>query len=145
MLRVQDVMSAPVETIRPDAPADAAWQQMNLKGIHHLVVRDGSAVVGLLSVRDVGGRRGAALRRGHTVGELMSPGPVSVPPETPVRRAANVMRGRSIGSLLVTDATGKLRGIVSVADLLELLGRGSSRPVVQGKRWTLKHRGQTRR
>ena len=145
MLRVQDVMSAPVETIRPDAPADAAWEQMNLKGIHHLAVRDGTEIVGLVSARDVGGPRGAALRRGHTVREVMTREPVSVAPDTPVRRAANVMRGRSVGSLLVIEANGRLRGIVSVADLLELLGRGASRPVVKTKRWTLKHRGHARR
>jgi CBS domain-containing protein len=145
MLRVQDVMSTPVATVPPGRSADAAWQQMAMKGVHHLVVTDGSAVVGLLSERDVGGRRGAALRTGRTVRDLMSNQPVTVPLDTTVRRAANLMRGRSIGSLVVTDANGRLRGIVSVSDLLELLGRGLSRPVVRGKRWTLKHRGHGRR
>jgi CBS domain-containing protein len=33
------------------------------------------------------------------------------------------MKGRSIGSLVVTSANGKLAGIVTVSDLLSLLAR----------------------
>jgi CBS domain-containing protein len=76
------------------------------------------------------------------VEELMTPSPVTVRPETPVRKAANMMRGRSIGSLVVTDDHGHLRGIVTVTDLLELLGRGLERPVVASMRRTLNHRAR---
>lgn len=145
MLRVQDVMSTPVSTVDPGTTAEEAWQQMTAKGVHHLVVTDGPEVVGLLSARDLGGPRGAAVRRGHTVAELMSHKPVTVRLDTPVRRAANLMRGRSIGTVVATDAAGRLRGIVSTSDLLELLGRGVERPVMRGERWTLKHRGPARR
>jgi CBS domain-containing protein len=55
------------------------------------------------------------------------------------------MRGRTIGSLPVVEK-GRLAGIVTVTDLLDLIGRGVERPVEKGKRWTLKHRGMgTRR
>ena len=64
---------------------------------------------------------------------------VTVTPTTTVRRAANLMRGRSIGCLVVTDR-GRIAGIVTVADLLELLGRGADRSVQTPKRWTLRHR-----
>jgi hypothetical protein len=49
------------------------------------------------------------------------------------------MRGRSIGCLVVTNR-GRVVGIVTVADLLELLGRGVERPTPTAKRWTLRHR-----
>jgi CBS domain-containing protein len=42
---------------------------------------------------------------------------------TPVRRAAALMRGRSIGSLVVTTANGRVAGIVTVSDLLEVIAR----------------------
>jgi CBS domain-containing protein len=64
---------------------------------------------------------------------------VSVPPTTPVRKAANLMRGRSIGCLVVSVAE-RAVGIITVADLLELIGRGTERPVAATTRWTLKHR-----
>jgi hypothetical protein len=53
------------------------------------------------------------------------------------------MRGRSIGCLVVTDAA-RVAGIITVADLLTLLGRGADRGVQRSKRWTLKHRGPRR-
>jgi CBS domain-containing protein len=112
---------------------------MRARRIHHVVVTDGGRVVGVLSDRDAGGRHGARLRQHRTVGELMSHPVVAAPPTTPVRRAANLMRGRSIGCLVVTEDERPV-GIVTVTDLLELLGRGLERPVTVGKRWTLKHR-----
>jgi CBS domain-containing protein len=68
---------------------------------------------------------------------------VTVPPTTPVRKAANLMRGRSIGCLVVSVA-GRAVGIITVADLLELIGRGIERPVATTTRWTLKHRAPHR-
>jgi CBS domain-containing protein len=99
----------------------------------------------LLSERDSGGRRGAALRKGRTVAELMTRHPVTVRPDTPVRKAANLMRGRSIGSLVVTDDRTRLVGIVTVSDLLELVGRGIERPTVATGRPPLRHRAPHRK
>jgi len=140
MLRVQDVMTDSVATIGPGATAEAAWERMRAKGMHHLVVTKGTEVVGLFSDRDAGGPRGAAVRRGRTVGDLMTVKPVTARPDAPVRRIANLMRGRAIGSIVVTDHRDRLVGIVTVADLLELLGRGTERPVAIAKRWTMRHR-----
>jgi CBS domain-containing protein len=64
---------------------------------------------------------------------------VTADPTTTVRQAANIMRGRSIGCLVVVKA-GRAVGIVTVSDLLELMGRGVDRPVAETKRWTLRHR-----
>jgi acetoin utilization protein AcuB len=113
---------------------------MRTKRIHHLVVTKGSRIVGILSDRDAGGRQGTAVRQNRTVADLMTTPTVTVPPETTVRKAANLMRGRSIGCLVVADDARRIVGIVTVSDLLELLGRGLDRHAAAGKRWTLKHR-----
>jgi CBS domain-containing protein len=138
-MRVQDVMTEDVQTISPTNAAEDAWELMRRGGFHHVVVTRGSQVAGILSDRDAGGRQGASTRRGRTVEELMTRAVVTVGPTTTVRKAANLMRGRSIGCLVVTDRD-RVVGIVTVADLLELLGRGSDRPVTSTQRWTLKHR-----
>jgi CBS domain-containing protein len=44
-----------------------------------------------------------------------------------IRSVANVMRGRTIGCVPVMDGK-RLVGIVTVSDLLRLLGRGIERP-----------------
>jgi CBS domain-containing protein len=64
---------------------------------------------------------------------------VTVEPTTTVRQAANVMRGRSIGCLIVVES-GHAIGIVTVSDLLELVGRGLDRGAVTTDRHTLNHR-----
>jgi CBS domain-containing protein len=116
---------------------------MRSKRIHHLIVTEGARLVGLLSDRDAGGRRGASVRRDRTVADLMTPAVITVQPSIPVRKAADMMRGRSIGCLVVTD-NNRVVGIVTVADLLTLLGRGADRAAVTTTRWTLKHRARHR-
>jgi len=138
-MRVQDVMSQAVQTISASTGAAEAWNLMRLRSIRHLVVVDGSEVVGVLSDRDAGGRRGGAVRRNVPVRDLMTSPAVTVPAETTVRKAANLMRGRSIGSVVVTRGR-RIEGILTTSDLLDLLGRGADRGIEQAQRRGLKHR-----
>jgi CBS domain-containing protein len=50
------------------------------------------------------------------VREVMTLGPVTVAPDTPVWEVARVMRDRNIGAVLVVDG-GRLRGLVTDRDL----------------------------
>jgi acetoin utilization protein AcuB len=134
-MRVAEVMTQGVQTVRPTMPAVAAWDLMRRKGIHHLVVTAGSDVVGVLSDRDAGGRNGASIRARSSVADLMTTDVVTIEPTAPVRKVANLMRGRTIGCIPVNDGK-RLVGIVTVSDLLELLGRGVDRPVKVGRRTT---------
>lgn len=138
-MRLQDVMTAKVRTITPTTPADDAWSAMRLHGIHHLVVTKDDRVIGILSDRDAGSHRGAALRATKTVGELMTAPAVTAPPAMTIKQAANVMRGRSIGCLVVIES-GRPVGIVTVSDLLEVVGRGRDRGATTSARRMLNHR-----
>jgi CBS domain-containing protein len=51
------------------------------------------------------------------VRDLMTKDPVTLSPDTPVRRAAEVMREQDIGDVLVVDH-GRLRGIVTDRDIV---------------------------
>ncbi len=130
-------MSTRVITIGPDAPARTAWSKMQSEGIRHLVVTEGRRLLGVLSERDLGGTKGAAVRGGHTVRDLMTKQVASAKPSTTLRQAANLMRGRLIGSLPVVEG-GRVVGIVTATDVLEELGRGSSRPAVRAKRRSMR-------
>ncbi len=55
-----------------------------------------------------------------------------------LRKAANVMRGRTIGCLPVMER-GKLVGIITISDVLRLLGQGGG-VARNAKRPTLSHR-----
>ena len=143
-MRVQDVMTDRVRTIGPSAAAEEAWNLMQLHRIRHLVVTEGSRVVGILSDRDAGSRRGAAIRINRAVADLMTRPALTVEPATTVRQAANLMRGRSIGCLVVVKS-GRVVGIVTVSDLLELVGRGLDRGAGETRRPTLHHRAPHRK
>ena len=138
-MRVQDVMTEHVKTIGPAAAAEDAWNLMRVHGIHHLVVTEANQVVGLLSDRDAGGRRGGAVRANRAVADLMAAPVLTVEPTTTVRQAANLMRGRSIGCLVVVRS-GRVVGVITVSDLLDLVGRGLDRGAGQTRRPMLHHR-----
>jgi CBS domain-containing protein len=78
------------------------------------------------------------------VGDLMTPFAIQVRETTPVRRAANLMRGRNIGCLPVVDARKHVVGIVTTSDLLELIGRGTDRPAPMARRRILARRAPDR-
>ena len=140
-MRVQDVMTRRVETIDDQASAELAFDSMKVKGLRHLVVKKGSELVGVLSQRDLGVAEQGDFREKHVVSDLMNTHVVTVGPEASVKQAANLMRGRSIGCLPVVEEGERKRlvGIVTVSDLLELLGRGIDRPA-PGKRVYLRTR-----
>ena len=122
-MRVYEVMSKAVDTVRPSVHASEAKTRMRQKKVHHLVVTEGSELQGIVSDRDLGGPKLPKVLGKWTVGDLMTSPVLTVTTRTPVRRAAALMRGRSIGSLVVTSANGKVTGIVTVADLLEQMAR----------------------
>ncbi len=125
-MQLRDVMTRDVRTIGADEPADRAWDAMRGHRVRHLVVTSRAGVVGVLSERDLGGRRGDGARAGRLVSDLMNPHVVTARPDTTIRQAANLLRGRSVGCLPVFEGP-RLVGIVTVTDMLELLGRGTER------------------
>jgi CBS domain-containing protein len=138
-MRLQDVMTRGVRTIPSIAPSKEAWALMRLHNIHHLVVTEGRRVVGVLSARDRVRQSPGARAARATVADVMTAPPVTADQNTTVRRAANTMRGRSIGCMVVVDSDRPV-GIVTVSDLLELMGRGFDRTVAASPRRTLSHR-----
>jgi acetoin utilization protein AcuB len=135
-MRLADIMSSPVETIEASVPVETAWNRMQERGIHHLVVTQDGKAAGILSARDLSGPRGVALRWAGTAGELMATPIVTAAPTTTVREAANLLRGRAIGCLPVVSGE-RIVGIVTITDLLELIGRGQEKAVTQKERRTL--------
>ncbi|HYM23927.1 MAG TPA: CBS domain-containing protein [Vicinamibacterales bacterium] len=137
-MRVREIMSDPVLTVRASLPAEDAWQLMLTRSVRHLVVSEGGRVVGTIGAADLGGRIGGSLRTAKTVADLMDCSPVTVAPHDVVRRAANLMRSRHVDCLPVVDRE-RLVGIVTLDDLLAVIGGGADRPSHQ-KRAALHHR-----
>ncbi len=122
-VQLREIMTTRVATITQDAPAEEAFNRMRQQDIHHLVVEHGGEVVGVLSATDLGAFW-EEVRKGRPITELMTPEPVTVGPDTTTAEAARLLRGRNIGCLPIMDRD-DLVGIVTISDLLELMGSAS--------------------
>jgi acetoin utilization protein AcuB len=127
-MTIAEVMTRNVQTVPATMRAPQAWELMRHRRIHHLVVTEGSRVTGVLSDDDGDGAGGAILRADSTVADLINSDVVTIEPTEPVRKAARLMRRRSLSCLPVTKGT-KLVGVLTVSDLLDVLARG-----VEGRR-----------
>ncbi|HRC54641.1 MAG: CBS domain-containing protein [Myxococcales bacterium] len=121
-LSVADLMTTALITVKPADAISQAHEEMEFGVIRHLpVVDDRGHLVGVLSERDVS--RALASGRAHTVEDIMVRDMVTTRPETAAHVAARTLVDRQIGSLLVVDAAGKLVGVVTQTDYVELARR----------------------
>ena len=135
-MRIFDVMSRDVVSIKPDADVGAAREALRRDEIDHLVVLEGKKVVGIVSDKDL-----ASAQEVRTVRSAMTRGVVTIAPSATLRKAASVMLGRSIGCLPVVE-DGRLVGIVTTSDLLSALAKGEVHPTSSPERaTTLRKRG----
>lgn len=120
---VQDVMQRGVVIVSPETNLAEAMRLLQRRGIRHLPVLDGGALVGIISDRDVKKAMGSA-RAGEplTAGDVMTREVVTTAPMFPVEEAAQLMVKRKISALPVTE-DGRLLGIVTETDVLELFVR----------------------
>ena len=120
---VGDWMSKAPMGVVEDSPIRDAVALMQRAEVRHLLVLDGPVLVGILSSRDL--RRlvtrdlDSPLLAGP-VQSIMSEGPVSVAPETPLVTAARLLLEQRIGALPVRQGE-RIVGIFTVPDALEAL------------------------
>jgi acetoin utilization protein AcuB len=130
-MRLQDIMNRSVETVAPTDTLVFANELMWRKQIHHLVVTEGSKVVGVISDTDLGGPDAGEIPDGLQVANRMSRELVTADPETTVDRAVNIFRERNLHCLPVLDGE-KLVGIVTASDVMNLIKQGVSNRPSQG-------------
>jgi len=139
---VHDVMSREVHTVQPDTPLAVAVELLLDKVYRTLpVVDENGRVVGILTDGDLlerakllapsaqreltqaeVSRELQQIRQpGQTVGQVMTPHPVTVTPETSITQAVNLMVKHDVKRLPVVDAAGKLLGMVSRVNVLRAL------------------------
>lgn len=135
-MRLREMMSTPVVTLDAGESAAIALRMMREDRIRHVVVTEKRHVVGVVSQYDL---RDEDLE-GRTIGELMATGVPTAAPDTTLREAANLLRGRTIGCIPVVE-DGRPVGIVTISDVLEAIGRGAERPITRGRRKTIFRRG----
>jgi CBS domain-containing protein len=119
-LRVVDLMSTAVVTMKVTDVLTSAHAEMEVGMIRHLpVVDDHGRLVGVLSDRDILNARNAKAK----VSEVMTRDVISVRPEVPAAKAASIMLDEKISSVMVVDEHGTLVGLVTMTDYLDLARR----------------------
>jgi CBS domain-containing protein len=122
---VRDWMHQGVVTCHPETSVEEVAHTMDAKDISALVVVDkGGDALGVISRTDLVNARFIQpyLKhwRGMNAEHLMSKPVISVPPETPISEAVNLLQEKHIHRLVVVERIdGHLRpsGILSVTDL----------------------------
>jgi len=113
-----------VDIASPEESAQAAAERMSSRAVGSLVVVDEARrPVGMLSDRDLTVRVLAKSKdpRQTKVGEIMTAAPETVKDDTPIEQALAVMRRGPCRRLPVVDVDGKLLGLLSLDDILDLL------------------------
>jgi CBS domain-containing protein len=137
---VKDIMTTRVISVSKDTTFREMATSLREYRISAFPVVDGDRkVIGIVSEADMlnkealvdepgvfGGilhRRDQAKARGITAGDLMTTAVVAVRPEDTVEHAAKLMYDRGVKRLPVTNADGRLVGIISRADVLSVFAR----------------------
>jgi acetoin utilization protein AcuB len=129
MLTVNDMMTVVPDTIGPTTPLREIIGMMKSEGYRHLPIVDNGELVGIITDRDIRlvmnspmvlheRRQDEELIDTVTAEACMTANPVTVSPDTPAYRAAEMLSIYKFGALPVV-AEGKLIGIITVTDFLD--------------------------
>ena len=117
-MKVSEVMTRDVQTIRPDQPVQEAANFMLNADAGSIPVTDGDRLIGMITDRDIA-VRGIAKGYGPDtpVRELMTDEVVIVRVDDTIEDAASKMSEAQVRRLPVIDQDERLCGIVSLGDL----------------------------
>jgi len=119
---IVDFMTADPVRIASDAPIPGAHALMREANVRHLVVMNGTELLGVVSQRDlyVIETLAGAEPESAVVEEAMSPDPYVVPPTAPLGEVARTMLEKHCESALVVDGR-EVLGIFTTSDALRAL------------------------
>jgi CBS domain-containing protein len=125
LLHARDVYTRPVQTIHPTTSVREALELMEKYRFHHLpILNNEKKIVGILSDRDLSGKRSSDRVERHMRKEV-----ITAKESTEVAHLAREMIRHGIGCLPILNSEDKVVGIVSKTDLLECLA--NSMPLSQ--------------
>jgi len=124
-------MTPDVITVKPEATIFEAHEIMAANNIRHLPVIDkDNHLAGIITDRDIRSvlpysyfQKSISASETHTlanisVKDIMTKNPATISPTYTIQDALLIIQNAKVGALPVVDDSGKLRGIISVRDLL---------------------------
>jgi acetoin utilization protein AcuB len=124
-------MTTNVVTVRPEDSILDAREKMTQFRVRHLpVVEQDNTLVGIVSDRDIRSAMPSTLLEGeakeremelvsqYRVKDIMTKNPVTISPMGTIEDALLLMQRIKVGAFPVVDSQGKLKGIISIRDLM---------------------------
>ena len=133
-MNTSEIAHTVLVTVTMDHTIGRARDIMKLKKIRHLLVMDGSELVGVITDRDVRShlspRIGTPIESAEDaktletkIHQVMTRDLITVSPDTPIAEAAALLLKHKVGCLPVIDEEGSAVGIVTDTDFLRYLAR----------------------
>lgn len=118
---VSNCMTPKPQTVAPEEDVQSAFHLLKKHNIHQVpVIKDGH-IVGIATDRDL---RVGILNTGLTVGEIMTPNPVTLFEDVHLEVAAQIVLKRKFNAIPVVNHANELVGIITTHDIIEsLLGQ----------------------
>lgn len=129
-MQCRDLMSRPVATVKPSTPLSEAAKLMRDRDVGFLPVCDNAGrVLGVVTDRDIAVRACAAgLSPALTsAGQVMSTDVVACSVDDEVEVVERKMIDHAVARVLVVDGAGRAAGVVSLADVAQVLDSDSAR------------------
>lgn len=119
VLRCSDIMTKDVTTCSPQTPLREVADKMDDENVGVIPVVENGRLVGIVTDRDIVCRVLAEGRdtRSTPVSEAMSEDIVTCAPDDSIHEAIRKMGEHQIRRIAICDMNGRLRGIISMADL----------------------------
>ena len=132
--RVKDVMTMPVETVRPDDTLQTAARRMSDRDVGPLPVVEDNVIVGILTDRDITIRAVAAGcdPTRTTVRQAMSRDLVCCQADEDLESAVQRMEEAEVRRLPVIDRDSNLVGMVALADVARNADEKTTAQAVRG-------------
>ncbi len=135
-MKIKSWITREVITISPEASVKEAFGLMKSLGIRHLPVVKGGILKGIVTDRDLRRPKISDVFKSwhelYRIGDDIQVEDVMVSPVktiaegASVKEAAKIMVEKRIGALPVTDAKGKLAGIITESDILRAFVAGKN-------------------
>ena len=132
-MKISEVMTRDVQTVRPDQPVQEAASFMLSADAGSIPVTDGDRLIGMITDRDIA-VRGVAKGYGPDtpVRELMTDEVICAREDDNVEDVASRMSSAQVRRLPVIDGDERLCGIVSLGDLSRDADEDSSAQALEG-------------
>jgi acetoin utilization protein AcuB len=128
-MNVNEIMTAKVITIGMDDTLGQIQKLFGKHKFHHVLIVEDAELIGVISDRDIlkeispyintlsedSRARKTLTKKAH---QIMARNPITVEPDILVEDAASIMLTKNISCLPVVSSSGKIKGILSLKDIL---------------------------